>query len=163
MVNHCRSTRNKSDALRQSPSTLNKESQDNVHSELPEYISNYILLHELKKKSSELGSYRLWEYRITQRNTTHLSKIDLEPRLPQRSPLKMLEFLYFIPQFLYGFTLALALFAISLLWDDLLEIFIFFVYLYLALALACVLCAIHPSLLLCVLALVACRYHGLGW
>lgn len=68
----------------------------------------------------------------------------------------MLNFIYLVPQFLYGFTLALALFAMCILKDDLLEIFVFFVYIYLILALSYLLFSIHPLLFLCVIALVTC-------
>ncbi|KAI0137968.1 hypothetical protein F4776DRAFT_622250 [Hypoxylon sp. NC0597] len=55
-----------------------------------------------------------------------------------------LDFIYFIPEFLYGWTLALLLFALCTIWDDGLDAFIGLVYIYLILAVGCFLFALHP-------------------
>ncbi|OTA90496.1 hypothetical protein M434DRAFT_397947 [Hypoxylon sp. CO27-5] len=65
-----------------------------------------------------------------------------------------LDFIYLIPQFIYGWTVALLVCGIFMMWDDALAIFIAFVYIYLVLAGGCFLFALNPVAFLSVAVLI---------
>ncbi|KAI2777456.1 hypothetical protein F4815DRAFT_481554 [Daldinia loculata] len=107
------------------------------------YRWNNSLLSLVKQCTLALYQARDLSTQASEYHSTHQIPIDFSP----------------IPQFLFGWTLALLAFAFYMFWDDALYIFVRFVYFYLTVAGACLLITIHPALFMCVFLYICCMRY----